>query len=158
MSATAAPARSRWIPWAFVSAFLVVFAANATMVTFALTSWTGLDTEDPYRRGVAYNRTLEAERRQATLGWRASASWDAGRLAVRVVDAAARPVTGAAVRADFIRPTAEGHDFSVDLAEEGGGRYAVAAEPPLAGLWDVRAFVRRGQDIYQLNQRIVVSQ
>ncbi|HEV7283815.1 MAG TPA: FixH family protein, partial [Kaistia sp.] len=146
MNATAAPSRSRWIPWAFVGGFIVVLPANAIMVTFAMSSWTGLDTRDAYRKGLAYNRTLAAERQQAALGWQGTAVWRDGQVAVEIADRHGDPVTAATVRADFVRPTAEGHDVSVDLGEIGGGRYAAAVDLPLAGLWDVRVTVRCSAD------------
>lgn len=151
------PMRSRWIPWAFVGGFAVVFAANAIMVTFAMSSWTGLETQDAYRKGLAYNRTLDAERRESALGWRGVAAMEAERLAVTLTDRRGEPVTAATVRAVFVRPTAEGHDFSVDLAEQGGGRYAAAVDVPLAGLWDIRTVARRGADSFQFNQRVVAG-
>ena len=156
-AATAASSRSRWIPWAFVGGFAIVFAANAIMVTFAMSSWTGLDTQDAYRKGLAYNRTLEAERRQAALGWQGAAVWRDGRLTVEMTDGRGDPLTAATMRADFIRPTAEGHDVSVDLAEVGGGRYAAPVTLPLDGLWDVRVVVHRSADTFQINQRIMAG-
>ena len=147
----------RWIPWVFVGGFAVVFAANAIMVTFAITSWTGLDTEDAYRKGLAFNRTLEAERREAALGWHGSAVWAGDRLTLRFEDDTGRPLTGAAVRAAFVRPTLAGHDLAVDLTEMGAGRYAASVDLPLDGVWDVRATARRGEDSFQINQRIMVG-
>lgn len=157
MNATAAPPRCRWIPWAFVGGFAVVFAANAIMVTFAMSSWTGLDTRDAYRKGLAYNSTLAAERRQAALGWRGAAVWRDGRLTVNMTDGHGEPLTAATIRADFIRPTVEGHDVSIDLREIGGGRYAAAVALPLDGLWDVRVVVRRSAETFQINQRLMAG-
>jgi len=157
MNATAAPSRSRWIPWAFVGGFAVVFAANGIMVTFAMSSWTGLDTRDAYRKGLAYNSTLAAERRQAALGWHGTADWRDGPLTVEMADDRGEPLTAATMRADFIRPTAEGHDVSVALAEIGGGRYAAPIALPLDGLWDVRVTVRRSADTFQINQRLMAG-
>ncbi|MET4698871.1 nitrogen fixation protein FixH [Constrictibacter sp. MBR-5] len=157
MSTTSMPMRGRWIPWAFVGSFAVVFAANAVMVTFAMSSWTGLETQDAYRKGLAYNRTLDAERRESALGWQGVAAVEAGRITVTLTDRRGEPVTAATVRAAFVRPTAEGHDFTADLAEQGSGRYAAAADVPLAGLWDIRTVARRGADSFQFNQRIVAG-
>lgn len=150
-------ARSRWIPWAFVGGFAVVFAANAVMVTFAMRSWTGLETEDAYRKGLSYNRTLQAVRQEAALGWTGSAAFDGADIVVALRDREGAPVTAASVRADFVRPTAEGHDFSVSLTERGGGRYAASVLLPMPGVWDVRAVAQRSSDSFQLNQRIVAA-
>ena len=50
--------RDTWIPWAFVGFFLVVFAVNGAMMTIAFKTWTGLDTENAYQEGLAYNDRL----------------------------------------------------------------------------------------------------
>ncbi len=62
--------RSRWIPWAFLAFFAVVLLANGTMIWLAFATWTGLETEGAYQKGLAYNRTLEQAEAQAALGWR----------------------------------------------------------------------------------------
>ena len=54
--------RSRWIPWAFVAFFGVVLAANAAMVVIALASWPGLETQQAYQRGLAYDDALPGRR------------------------------------------------------------------------------------------------
>ena len=40
------------------------------MIWIALSSWTGLATNQAYDRGLTYNRNLDAAARQAALGWR----------------------------------------------------------------------------------------
>ena len=52
---TAVPSRSRYIPWLFVAGFAVVVTVNATMITFAVGSFSGLYTAKPRERGLHYN-------------------------------------------------------------------------------------------------------
>lgn len=149
-----------WIPWAFVAAFLVVIAANATMASFAFSSWTGIATPDAYRKGLAYNATLAAARRQAELGWQGAVSYaggEAGRVEFALRDRAGAPVIGATVRATFVRPTSEGHDFEVALEPLGGGRYAARVAPPLPGVWDLRIAATRGDAAARFEQRIFIK-
>ena len=68
---------SAWIPWVFVGFFVVVFGANAAMVAFALTTWTGVETDTPYEDGVVYQKVLDAEHRQAELGWKVDLAFEA---------------------------------------------------------------------------------
>ncbi|WP_193771489.1 FixH family protein, partial [Candidatus Magnetaquicoccus inordinatus] len=58
-------------PWltAIVLFFLVVFAVNALMIRLSLQSWTGEVTDEPYRKGLAFNQTLSAQQAQDALGW-----------------------------------------------------------------------------------------
>lgn len=148
-----------WIPWAFVAAFLVVIAANATMAAFAFGSWTGIETRDHYRKGLAYNEELQAVRRQAALGWQGDVAYsgggEGGRVEFTLRDRAGAPVAGAVVRAAFVRPTSEGHDFELPLDSLGGGRYAARVALPLPGLWEVRVAAERGADEARFKERIV---
>ncbi|MEX0814747.1 MAG: FixH family protein, partial [Dongiaceae bacterium] len=47
-----------------------MLAVNAALVYLALDSFSGLETEGAYRRGVAYDATLAAARAQGEMGWR----------------------------------------------------------------------------------------
>ncbi len=128
----------RWIPWTFVGGFGVVFGANVALILFSLGSWTGLETTDAYRKGLAYNDVLAAAEAQAARGWSAQIVYGDGRLEVRLSDADGRGLEGLAVTATFVRPTHEGDDVTVLLAAEGAGRYGVPVALPNAGNWDVR--------------------
>lgn len=132
-----------WIPWLFVAAFAFVLAVNATMIWVAVKTWPGLVTANSYDRGLKFNRALAAAAAQAALGWQVdfSAQLESGRhglLTAWLRDREGRPLADAKVAARFLRPTSEGHDFTVTLAAAGDGRYTAAFELPLPGLWDVR--------------------
>jgi nitrogen fixation protein FixH len=157
----------RWVPLAFGAFCLAVLAANGTMIAIAIATWPGLETADAFRKGIGYNAALAAAREQAALGWRAELAFRPagpgtgetrrGRVELRLTDAAGRPVERAEVRADLVRPTHEGYDFAATL-ERGatGGVYALEAEFPLAGVWDVRLRAEDRQGLYQTTRRIVV--
>ena len=57
-----------------VSFFVVIIAANGMMAYFAIDTFSGLETDDAYRKGRDYNRTLELAQKQAELGWKRSHS------------------------------------------------------------------------------------
>ncbi|HEX8374901.1 MAG TPA: FixH family protein [Geminicoccaceae bacterium] len=152
----------RWVPLAFAAFCLVVLVANGTMIAIALTTWPGVETADAFRKGIAYNATLAAAREQAGLGWRADLGYEPtgrrrGRVELHLTDAAGRPVERAEVRADLVRPVHEGYDFAASF-ERGAasGVYALEAEFPLGGVWDVRLRIEGRQGLYQTSRRIVV--
>jgi nitrogen fixation protein FixH len=133
------------------------------MIALAITTWPGLETADAFRKGIGYNAALAAAREQAALGWRAELAFKPaaeqrrrGRVELRLTDAAGRPVERAEVRADLVRPTRQGHDFTVFLERAPGGIYALETEFPLAGIWDVRLLAEDRQKLYQTTRRIVV--
>lgn len=159
-SSTPAP-RDRWIPWAFVGFFLVVLAANATMIAIGVATWPGLDTRDAYQRGLAYNRTLDAAAAQAALGWRVAAGFTRtgprrGVVEVTLADRFGDLVEDAAISAAFLRPASAGHDLLVGLEHVYGGRYRAEVELPLAGQWDLQIEIAARGEHYRLRERTFV--
>lgn len=148
--------RGRWYPWLFVAGFMVVIAVNGVMVTLAIDSFAGLETDHPYERGLAYNETLAAARAQDALGWQvqfaiapnAAAGGESRPVTIdsRFLDRDGAPLTGLVVRAILKRPTAAGHDREVQLLDQGAGRYGATAELPLAGQWDLRVVAVAPED------------
>lgn len=148
--------RGRWIPWIFVAGFLVTIAVNATLVWLAVGTFSGLETEHPYERGLDYNRTLAAAREQQARGWRVSlevvpsaGASEARRVSVvaSFLDRDGRAIDGLAAAAAFLRPVRAADDVEVGLVGEGGGRYEAELDLPLGGFWDVEltATGERGQ-------------
>jgi nitrogen fixation protein FixH len=154
------PRRDRWIPWAFVAFFLTFIAVDAVMVMLAVGSFSGVATENAYQKGLAYNRTLEAAERQKALGWSADIAFagngpQAGRLLVRLVDGGGRPLAGASVSAELVRPLQAGYDFTVPL-DGVGDRYQADIALPLPGQWEVRLTAEDRANTFRHSQRIFV--
>ncbi|MFO0995879.1 MAG: FixH family protein [Alphaproteobacteria bacterium] len=144
-----------------VAFFGVMLLANGALIVTALESWSGVTGPKPYERGLAYNRTLEAAREQAALGWRVESNFEstgsrAGTLVIDVHDSAGAPIDRAAVRAFFIRPTQAGHDFDAALSPRGGGRYGAPLEFPLPGQWQVAVEISIGASVHRSGVRIQV--
>lgn len=151
--------RSRWIPYAFVAFFGIVLAANAAMIWIAVSTWTGLETENAYRKGLAYNRTIEQARAQAALGWRvdlAFAQQDDRTLAIELAlaDRNGDLIETASVNAAFMRPTHEGHDRTIPVPHRYGGQYLGEVRLPLAGQWDVRVAVEARGEVWRARRRV----
>lgn len=130
--------RSWWIPWAFVAGFCVIIPVNLALVIFAFDSWSGLETEQAYERGLDFNRVLDASEAQAARGWQSAIEFSDDALGVRLRDKDGVGIEGLRVWATFVRPTNEGFDQTVRLTELGGGQYGIDAKLPAAGNWDVR--------------------
>lgn len=158
--------RRSLIPFWFVGFFAVVLLANGALVYFAVNSWTGLETEQPYSKGLAYNRVLETEKQQAALGWRVVLEFapddsgegapQAGTVILKAADGDGLPLDGARAEIRFIRPTHEGYDRDLILESRGGGLYQAHVELPLGGVWDIRASLRADGNAHRVTQRIVV--
>ena len=151
--------RSEWIPWAFVGFFGIVLAANGALIWFAFQSWTGLDTGSAYERGLAYNRTLEAARQQAALGWKVGFSFEqtgAHQVLIELTleDRHGDLLESAEVQATIVRPTHAGYDFVQSLAHQTAGRYQALVDLPLPGQWEIRIVALEGGDTYRLTERV----
>jgi nitrogen fixation protein FixH len=142
------------------SAFLVVTAVNGVMIWFALHSWTGLVSDSAYEQGLGFDRVLAESRAEAALGWRGTIAYDAaaGRLTVALADKDGGALSGLGLSAQWLRPTREGFDRDIALAEATAGSYFVAFRPPLPGQWDVRITVKDGGRVrYHAQKRIVIE-
>ena len=150
---------SRWIPCAFVAFFGVVLLANGAMIWLAFATWTGLETEGAYQKGLAYNRVLDQAAAQDALGWDVDLdlAQREGRglaLALALADRHGDLIEDASVSARFVRPTHEGHDRVVVLPHRYGGAYEARIELPLAGQWDVHLTVEHAGEIWREARRV----
>ncbi|MBT5943195.1 MAG: FixH family protein [Rhodospirillaceae bacterium] len=144
----------------FIAFFGVVFLVNGIFFWFASDSWTGLSTEDAYRKGIAFNDELARADAQRLLGWTAETGYASdmpgtGRLTFALRTEDGQPVRDRIVTATFKRPVAEGIDFSATLNSDESGRYVADITPPAPGQWDVRIEVSRpGAPSYLVETRI----
>jgi nitrogen fixation protein FixH len=152
-----------WYPWIFVAAMGFVFVINGIMVTIALSTWTGLETEGHYQKGLAYNQNLNAAKAQQALGWqlKIDALPIVSSGSTREVDMVARftgpdgtPLNGLDVTVFFLRPTHEGFDREAVLTENEPGQYSARLSLPLAGQWNARIHAFRGEDVFQEERRL----
>ena len=147
---------------AFVGFFGVILIVNGIFVYFALATFSGGDTSNPYRKGLDYNETLAAAERLAARGWQTEIGYDdqAGRLSVSVRDRTAAPVTGLSLAATLSRPVTDKEDRAVGLTEAEPGVYA--ANIRLApGHWVIAvapaAETDRSTPAYRLKHRLFVA-
>lgn len=123
-----------------VSFFLFVAGVNAYMITKAVTTFSGLDGEDSYRRGLDYNRTIAEAEMQSKLGWSGQTAalpgWHG--IGVTLLDRDGHPVTGLAVTGKLERPSTNTSDETLTFKETAPGRYeAQTAAQLAAGGWVV---------------------
>ena len=151
-----------WIPKLFIGFFAFVLVINLVMIWLAVSTWTGLETEGAYEKGLDYNRSLQAARAQDRLGWSvalevvpAGDGWV--RVAVDLEDRFGNLIKDATVRARLVRPTHQGHDLDLALAHEVGGTYAAETALPLAGQWDVEIGVVTPTGTWQASERVFLE-
>ncbi|HMN38549.1 MAG TPA: FixH family protein [Hyphomicrobium sp.] len=127
----------RHVLFALLGFFGVVFAVNAYFIDKALSTNTGVVSNEPYRKGLKYNERIEAAERQAQLGWRddIKLSPAGDRLSVDIRDKDGKAVDGLTIKATVGRPASEREDITVTLAQTPEGTYEAAFPPRAAGTY-----------------------
>jgi len=147
----------RWIPWAFVAALGVVVVVNGALAYFAATSATGLVTAHPFDTGNSYNRVLAAAATQDALGWRAAIRIANREIVAELAERDGKPLEHLQVTARLVRPVEPIPDIIVQPREEARGRYSAPTWPARTGQWDVHLNARRGTDLFEFTQRIIIK-
>lgn len=151
------PRRSRWIPWAFGSVFVVVIAVNVLLAVEASRSWTGVVTETPFDTGNDYNRVLDQTAHEAGLGWKVDAKTDRtpdGKVRITVA------VDGAGVRdldGTLLRPIGMHAPVPLNFEPVAPGRFQVDVKLPEAGNWDLHLIVHGAAGQLHTTRRLFVS-
>lgn len=129
--------------------FGVVFVVNAVFIAKALQSNSGVVNENPYERGLSYNKVLEKHEREVALGWKGKGSVVGNTdLLYVLTDKQAKPVSGAQISVLMARPVQKGLDYPLTLTEQTPGHYSAKLKSPLKGAWAAHISVIRGTDVY----------
>ncbi len=147
------PRRSRWIPWAFVGAMLLVVVVNGLMAALALSTFTGVTTPRPYDRGRTYNDVLAEAARQDALGWRGSVELAEGQLRVRVSDARGAAVTG--VLEGILQRPLTRQALPLAFIAAGPGLWLAEAQPALPGQWEARLTLFGSEGPFDIRARVL---
>ena len=148
---------------AMVTFFGVVFAVNGVLLWQAIATHGGLVANEPYRKGLEYNRRIEADERQQAMGWTETVTIErSAGVAVMLSDRSGQPVTGLVLAGTLGRPTTLRHDMALRFEEEAPGRYVAAVAVLDAGAWLLSAAARTGGEpdgasdapIYRLKRRL----
>lgn len=128
----------------FVAFFAVIILVNGVFIYTALGTHTGVVTERPYEKGLAYNETLAQAKDQPSL--QSEVSFDSSVLSWSLQDENGKALDDALASAKIIRPVQDGNDFEVTLKPEGGGLYTADLNLPLKGKWIAKLSVQWKND------------
>ncbi|MEQ1669762.1 MAG: FixH family protein [Hyphomicrobium sp.] len=133
---------------AMVGFFVTIAAVDGIMIYQAVSTFGGLETQDSYRKGLAYNRRIADGAAQEQLGWSQAASFDAtaGSLVVTLKDRDGKPVEGMTLTATVGRPATNAYDRAVTLEDKGAGRYEVAVPGLANGTWTLDLSARASRN------------
>ncbi|MEL3888811.1 FixH family protein [Ferrovibrio sp. MS7] len=154
--------KQRWIPSLFVFGFLVVIAVNATLITFATKSFSGLVVEHPYKKGIEYTQMQQSLEGQKALHWKYRLSTesqpDGGlRLVLTWQDQAGLALSGLAIALEAERPVENMPAIQARMLEVAGGRYEAVLHLPRQGVWNIGIEAQRDGQHFLAAERIVVK-
>jgi len=134
--------RGRHVLLGLIAMFGIVIAVNLVFVFYALDTFTGVTTANPYQEGLAYNKVLAARDAQRDLGWQGAVEADnlgggRDRIILTLSDGAGRPLTGLSLDGSLRRPVHEGSDQALVWEEAAPGRYSAEVSLPERGNWDL---------------------
>lgn len=122
--------KDKYILFAFLAFFGVVFSVDAVFIHTALTTQTGVVTEQAYERGLNYNKLLNEANSQPDL--KDDISFNNGVLRWNL------DISNAEVQARIIRPIQDGYDFDIVLNHKDNGIYEASLDLPFKGLWEAK--------------------
>jgi len=136
----------------FLAFFGVVFAVNGYMLRVAVATFSGVQTETPYKMGLAYNTRIASSRRQDERGWHVDArviraADGSATVTLSAADRDGAPLNGLAGRIRLERPSDKRLDREADLAAVGTGRYGTDLHDVVAGQWDAVVLLERGGEV-----------
>lgn len=142
--------------------FGVTIGVNSIFVSYALSTFAGEDVDQPYMKGLDYNKTIAAHLAQQKLGWTATlaASRDGTKavsIELRVEDRGKLAVNGLDVGVTMRHPTNAHLDRDVKLLPKGDGLYQATLANVMPGQWDVIAEgALNGQPSFEAKRRILL--
>lgn len=151
-----------------IAFFGIMVVANAAFVYFALSSHTGLHTQNPYEKGIRYNEILDDKRKQEALAWyiesRLENIADKHIFLTTLRDKSGAPIIGATVDITWKSPVSDKMDFTSKLERLGEdpeianpGEYASAVNFPRKGQWYAYIRVTYGKDSYSFKEMFIVE-
>ncbi len=144
-----------------VAFFSAVLAVNAAMVYSAISTYSGVVSAEPYRKGLHYNDRVHADDAQRLLRWEDQITIDPSGLIRFEIFAADRvPVRALDVRVVVGRPTTNRYDRILALEDSSNG-YVGRLNPLPPGAWIAAIEARLSpsdlEPIYRARKRIWIA-
>ncbi len=173
MSSASAPHRAdrgrtlsgRHVLFGLIAFFAIVLAADTYLIYKAVSTFGGLETEDAYRKGLAYNDRIAAANAQAKRGWRDRLDYlpQSKRLRIALLDRDGVGVSGLNITASLGRPATNRFDRKLSFVQTGPGIYEAEVPAIESGWWTVRVQAKRGAHdrrdaiIYEAKRRLWIK-
>lgn len=119
--------------------FGVMLAVNGVFVYFAMATFSGVSTEDAYRKGLHYNDTIAAYHEQQATGWHSSVTLEGSALRLEMLDTNGRPIDGLQIDGTLERPATNREVRALVFHGAGNGLYSAEVANLPDGQWQLLA-------------------
>ena len=148
-----------------VGFFVVIITANLTMAYFAIDTFSGLETDDAYRKGRDYNQTLDAAKRQEALGWQEEITLVKNGSGMNAAHYITLTLHGAESEKDLTatllirRPATNANDQLINLVETTPRVFVGVIKSLEPGRWKRSLVVKKqGEVIFRKNSEFMVEE
>ena len=119
--------------------FGVILAANGVFLYTAISTYTGVVSNEPYRKGLAYNERIAADAEQKARGWAGAFALFAqgDGLTLKLANGAGNPIGGLKIDGRLGRPATEAEDRALAFKESQPGVYLAQFEKLVEGTWQL---------------------
>jgi nitrogen fixation protein FixH len=151
----------RFVLFALLGFFGVVFAVNGVMIRAATSTFGGVETESSYKAGLAFKNEVAAAHRQDALKWQVSGhvarkGTDAT-IEIDVKDAQGQPLSSVAIEALLEHPSDARLDRHIAMTQTAPGHF-VGASAVAAGQWNLITDISRGgQRVFRSSNRVTLN-
>jgi nitrogen fixation protein FixH len=145
-----------------LSFFGVIVAVDSFMIYRAVSTFGGLETQDAYKKGLAYNQRISRDAEQERAGWKDTVEIGGvpQHLRIALRDHAGAPITGKRLAAKIGRPATDRFDVTLDFAETAAGLYEAALPVVAEGSWIVDLSAYNGtaeEPAYEARRRVWIG-
>lgn len=151
----------KYIPWIIITFFIVLFCAEGFFAYLAISTHPGTRVNNSYKKGIAYNKTLEQYQKQKELGLSGKLYFTTKGKFVDISfflkDKKNNPLENFDVSTKISRPTQKGYDTTFELHGKSNGEYVNKIELPLIGIWDIYVFAKKDGNIFRMTERLLID-
>lgn len=148
------PEKGTWVLFLFVAFFGVVVAVNSVFISKAISTHSGVVTDQPYEKGLAYDEILDKAKSQPDIVQRAV--FEDGILRWTLKDTNGQAID-ADVMARIVRPVSGGQDFEITLSHDKDGVYKADLDLPMKGRWEALLKAQWQSQQYQTRVPIIIE-
>ncbi|MGE4313753.1 MAG: FixH family protein [Pseudobdellovibrionaceae bacterium] len=152
---------ARIVLYSLIGFFIVFCTVDIFFVYKAVTTNTGVVTEQSYEAGLSYDQYAEEAREQATFETHSVLEFANGQVSLHLKDVNNEPIAGAKVTAQAMHAMNESDDIAdLSLAETAPGIYEAPLTLTLAGSWTLKVTAKwvEGKEEHLFQKQLSVAQ